>query len=304
MTFARFAIPVLFLFPSPGSGMETPDAVKAREYLERGNAWSEGGEWDQAIKDYSEAIRLDPKNAEIFVQRGLALHGKGTLDQAMKDFDEAIRIDPKNPKAFFGRGVALAAQREFDEAIAAYTEAIRLDPKYAHAYIQRSCSHQWKRDWVAGLKDAEEGVKLAPKLAGAFYARGTALQGKGDWGDALADFEKAIQLDPGYVYSHINKAQILATGPDEKVRDGKKAVKAAKQACELTGWKYTYALEAYAAASAEIGEFEEAVKWQKKVLEDSQYLKIHGTGPRARLNLYESKMPFRMPAIEQKGCND
>ena len=62
------------------------------------------------------------------------LRRKGDYDKAIADYSEAIRIDPQNARAYYGRAYACGKKREFDKAIADYTEAIRLDPKYADAY--------------------------------------------------------------------------------------------------------------------------------------------------------------------------
>ena len=60
--------------------------------------------YDKAIKDYDEAIRLDPKDAIAFIDRGYAWSAKEDYDKAIKDYDEAIRLDPKNAPAFDNRG--------------------------------------------------------------------------------------------------------------------------------------------------------------------------------------------------------
>ena len=56
-----------------------------------------------AIMDISEAIRLDPKNADAFYSRGLVLHRKNEFDKAIADFTEVIRLDPKNVDAISAR---------------------------------------------------------------------------------------------------------------------------------------------------------------------------------------------------------
>ena len=62
---------------------------------------------------------------------------KGEYDKAIADYNEAIRLDPLDAHAYYRRGVAWTLKDEYDKAIADYTEAIRLDPKDADNYHQR-----------------------------------------------------------------------------------------------------------------------------------------------------------------------
>jgi tetratricopeptide (TPR) repeat protein len=107
----------------------------------RGEAHYAKGDYDGAIADFSEAIRLDPKFAIAFSGRGLAYSAKGDHDRAIADFNEAIRLDPKSRIAFYNRGLAYDAKGDYDRAIADYTEAIRLDPKFAAAFDPH-CHHR------------------------------------------------------------------------------------------------------------------------------------------------------------------
>jgi hypothetical protein len=92
-----------------------------------------------------------------------------------------------------------------------------------------------------------------------------------------------------------NRASLKATCPDGRYRDGKAAVEDARRAAELTGWKDPYGLSALAAAFAESGDFEEAVKWQVKALEDERYRREVGTGAAKRLSLYRERKPYHLP---------
>ena len=84
------------------------------------------GKYDEAIKAYDEAIRLDPNLAEAWNNKGNALYSQGKYDEAIKAYDEAIRLDPNFADAWCNKGNALDDKGKYDEAIKAYDEAIRL----------------------------------------------------------------------------------------------------------------------------------------------------------------------------------
>jgi hypothetical protein len=93
--------------------------------------------------------------------------------------------------------------------------------------------------------------------------------------------------------SAINFA-LLATCPETKVRDGNKAIEFATKACELDSWKDGVLLDSLAAAFAETGKFDGAIKWQKKALESPTDFRMDDLEKaRSRLNLYKQGKPYR-----------
>jgi serine/threonine protein kinase len=136
------------------------DMRDASGFNNRGNAWLKKKEYDIAIRDYDEAIRLDPKGAAFF-NRGLAWAEKNEYDKAIKDYDEVIRLDPKGA-AFFNRGLAWSKKNEYDKAIKDYDEAIRLDPKDATAFRNRGLTWALKGNYEQATKDIARAVELRP----------------------------------------------------------------------------------------------------------------------------------------------
>ena len=92
---------------------------------------------DDAIADYTEAIRLNPKYTEAYCKRGGVYSMKGQRDDAIADYTEAIRLNPKYTEAYYGRAFTYSKKGEYDKAIADCTIAINLDPTCAKAYAIR-----------------------------------------------------------------------------------------------------------------------------------------------------------------------
>ena len=123
----------------------------------RGAACPANGDNDSAIADYSEAIRLDPKDTDAYKNRGDAYQNKGDYDRAIADYSEAIRLDPKYAGAYNNRGDAYRDKGDNDRAIADYNEAIRIDPKYANAYNSRGAAYRAKGDNDRAIADYRRG---------------------------------------------------------------------------------------------------------------------------------------------------
>jgi tetratricopeptide (TPR) repeat protein len=72
-------------------------------------------------------VFLRPDLAEAYLGRGTEYYRKGDIDQAMADYTEAIRLSPNYAKAYYNRGGAYADTGDFDKSFAEYNEAARLN---------------------------------------------------------------------------------------------------------------------------------------------------------------------------------
>lgn len=114
---------------------------------------------------------------------------------------------------------------------------------------------------------------------------------KGDFAKAIHDYEQAILLDSKHSVAHNNLAWLLATCANPAFRNGKRAVQLSRQACELLQWSKWNYIGTLAAAYADIGNFQEAIKWQRKSLEMN--LPEAAVAPaQQRLSLYEQNKPY------------
>ena len=88
----------------------------AKAFDNRGNVFNNNRQYDRAIEDYNEAIRLDPKFSQAWRDRGAAFYFKKDYAKAIENYDEAIRLDPTSARAFTNRGAAYKKLRRTDRA--------------------------------------------------------------------------------------------------------------------------------------------------------------------------------------------
>lgn len=263
-----------------------------------GRAYAIEENYDLAIEAFTKAVRLDPKSPTGYERRGDAFLLKGDSERAVADYSEALRLLPKDAKPddrgrlLSQRGVAYSFAENYDRALADQDELIRLDPKSAMNYFDRGQTYFSRKDYQRALADFTQVIRLEPQFALAYTSRSGVYQKLNDYRHAVADLREAARLDSQDLFDlHLSLAWLLSTCPDAEIRDGREAVKLARKVCKAERWKDSLSLAVLAAAHAETGNFEKAIKWQKKAVEradDSYREKM-----RKPLELYERGEPYR-----------
>ncbi len=169
--------------------LETDETIKALIYNYRGYAYNEKGEYDLAIADYTESIKLKP-SASAYSNRGSAYNWKGDYDSAIKDCTESIKLKP-NYSAYSNRGCAYTGKGDYDSAIKDCTESIKLKPN-APAYSNRGSAYNGKGDYDSAIKDFNEAINLEPENASFYNNRGAVYFYKGEYDSAFKDLIKVV----------------------------------------------------------------------------------------------------------------
>jgi tetratricopeptide (TPR) repeat protein len=262
--------------------------------MNRGNAYRAKGDLDTALRDYDEAIRLDPRNAGAHVNRAVVLTKRNERAAASKAYDEAIRLNPKQWQAYFDRAANLRDEGQPAKAIADLTEVIKLNPQFVGAYVNRAAIYISQGELEKAITDCNTAIEFDPNVIQSYLIRVTAYQQKKDYAKASSDLEAILRLRPKKTEWALNSlAWLRATCPEATMRDGAKAVELATQACELSRWKNWTIIDTLAAAYAEVGDFERAIKYQKDALLINGASDDIHTGMQKRLDLYNQHKPYR-----------
>jgi tetratricopeptide (TPR) repeat protein len=172
---------------------------RAVAFYNLGGIYKERKEYDHAIADYDEAIKLDPQYVNAYINRGMAHDSKGDSDAAAADFSRVIEFKPEDPLAYYDRGyIRCWEKHDCDGGIADLSRAIELGHEDAPTYFYLAIAYQGKKDYRHAIVNYDEGLKLSPDNTWALSFRGRSYQNLSDFDPALADYNAAIKADANY----------------------------------------------------------------------------------------------------------
>ena len=178
--------------------------------------------------------------------------GRNKYDLALPDVNKAIALDPNNPELYESRAqIRVQLNNDVAGALADYDKALKLDPKRSETYMERAWVHATLKNNAAAIADYDSAIALKQDDSSLYVQRGEMYYRTHDYVKAMADWKKALELKHDDSATYNAMAWLLATSPDPKVRDGKKAIELATKACELSEWKKGEVVDTLAAAYAE-----------------------------------------------------
>lgn len=245
---------ITYMIATRMSSSET-SGESATAFIRRGDAKYSRRDYEDAIADYAEAIRLSPDNAQAYMGRGnakyaleqytealadyeealkydpdyvYALNGRGNVKFARKDFEGAIRdynqaiqANPQFVLAFYNRGNVKSALKEHRAAMEDFSQAIRLNPQYEPAYLQRGVSRAALTNYSGAIEDYSETIRLNPENGDAYNNRGVARYKLGESHLAIKDFTEAIRLNPQNIFAYCNRGEskLKLKDPEGAIKD-------------------------------------------------------------------------------------
>ena len=221
-------------------------------YLELGNV-------KEALSRFATCLAAKPAVASAHFNVGVALAAAGRSSEAIHEYEEALRLDPDLAAAHNSLGNALEAVARVDDALKEYLEVVRLQPTHAGAQNNIAVILMGRGQLEEATSHLREALRLDPALPDAHYNLGLIAQKKGEPLKAAREFRDAITLQPGWSTPLLDLAWLLATTPDDEMREGKQAVALAERALLLLRGPQGHALDVLAASYAADGQFDRAI---------------------------------------------
>ncbi|MEM7714206.1 MAG: tetratricopeptide repeat protein [Cyanobacteria bacterium P01_A01_bin.68] len=159
-----------------------------------------------AIKDLNQAIKINPKYAFAYYRRAEARQNTGENDKAIADLQKAAELfsqQGNKSDAFRSQGSMRMLKKDYPGAIAAFSQAIKLNPKDTDAYNERGMTRVNSGDLKGALADYNKSISLQPSDAYAYMGRSFTHLKLQDKISAIADVNQAINIAPNYALPHL-----------------------------------------------------------------------------------------------------
>jgi tetratricopeptide (TPR) repeat protein len=184
------------------------DPIAARASYDAGTRLLESGRYQEAILAFSKALDLKSDYAEAYRMRGQVYFEETILDQAIHDYSAAIKIQPSDPRTLLDRAAVYLGVKNYAGAMADCDRALVLDSRLAKAYNLRGSARRAQGDSRGALADFDRAVALAPNMDN-FYQRGATYQLLGEHEKAIADFTEVIARAPDLAAGYFARAEAL-----------------------------------------------------------------------------------------------
>ncbi|MBD2355601.1 tetratricopeptide repeat protein [Tolypothrix sp. FACHB-123] len=164
--------------------------------ISSGAGRAQTGNYQEAMKAYEAALRINPNHPDAYFQRAIAHYDLKNYQAAFEDLNQVVRLTPNSSVAYMNRGLTQDLLQRNQEALQDYSQAIALNPDYAAAYLNRGALKNELQDYQGGISDLNQAIRLKPDYALAYLNRGDAYIGLQDYQKAIADLDEAIKLQP------------------------------------------------------------------------------------------------------------
>ncbi|OAI53465.1 hypothetical protein AYO47_00880 [Planctomyces sp. SCGC AG-212-M04] len=264
--------------PDRGLGALVKEPTNANDLYERATHRPDS-EKELALADLNKAIELNPKMDGAISTRAQLLSSMGRHTEAIADYSLYLKRHPGDYPSLFNRAGQYRAVKRYEESIADYDDILdgcdfgRTSTPKEHAlartrHYRGNILLEWTKDYAAAVDDYSKALELDPQITEVRMQRAAVYRKLGQFDKSQADYREQLEIKPDESWS--DWAWQSATCPDAQFRDGQRAIRLAQKSCENSNWSIPANISILAAAYAEAGRYDDAIKMQSRAIEENK----------------------------------
>jgi tetratricopeptide (TPR) repeat protein len=265
-------------------------------YEVRGAKALDEQDWKRAAASFRRGIELAPNEPSLHHKLGTALYLDGDTAGAAAEFEAALRVSPQFAKAHYSLGIMHGSMGRPAQAIEHLTAAVRADPGYVEAHLRLGDVLRLSGRAAAALVAYEQAAMLDPRQPDAAFGSALVLVDLRRYREARDRLREGAARYPGFPGFVHALVRLLAAAPDAAVRDGQAAMNLV-QPLVTNGTRTYQVAEMMAMALAEIGQYTDAMSWQRRAISGAEAAERPDVAKRMNevLRMYEHRRPCRTP---------
>ncbi|HHT9127063.1 MAG TPA: tetratricopeptide repeat protein [Candidatus Brocadiia bacterium] len=180
--------------PEPALDGQSNDDWYAAYHFGMGVFHQKNDEFEEAVEEYNQVIKLDPDNAEVHINLGVIYKDKGDLDKAVEEYEKALAIDPGLEVGHNNLGVVYFIKENYSEAIRHYQKAIEINPKNLESYTNLGIAYGIQKRYDEATRAFQTAISISPRHAETQYNLAVIYDENGEIENALVHYSKFLEL--------------------------------------------------------------------------------------------------------------
>ena len=153
-------------------------------------------------------VLLIAQSAQDYYKSAMIKFVSQRYEEAVQDFSKAIKTKPDYVDAYFNRGIAYEQLGMIDKAVKDYSKVIKIKPGLSEAYINRALLYKKSQKYILAISDLDKAIDLRPDFPFAYLYRADAFFEIDSLDAAAKDYRVLLSMLPNYIKAHKRLAQI------------------------------------------------------------------------------------------------
>ena len=184
---------IVFLLMSLGLSYAAMIAPKNMSYY-TGNNYLRDEQYEQAEKEFTKAIAVDPNSSDIYMKLAIACLGQNKINMALEKVEYSLKLDPNSLLANYLSGSIYQQKGDLEKALFYYCKSIEIDKKFALGYQGAGDIYRLQKKWDLAIENSKKAIEMNSLLPSAFSSLGWIYLYQQNIEEAKKQFDRALKI--------------------------------------------------------------------------------------------------------------